>query len=147
MNKLFISSIFSFFLVVLSGCTASTHLSSVQSDVTIDIEDAEKSGNPRTESFYVTTFGNYNFRIKDKDGREFFGILPLKFNGGYLTLDILFFAPFAFLNLREVYPFYEFDIEKSLVKYKRDQEGAWFSVTPSAAQASGAKAYFSDKKD
>lgn len=148
MNKKFLNFITSLSFVVLVGCTATTHLSSVQPDVTIEIEDAEKSGNPRTESFYVTSFGNYRFRVTDKNGREFFGILPLKFNGGYLALDILFFAPLAFFNLREVYPFYEFDVEKSIVKFKRDQSGAWFGLMmPSTAQASKAQAYFSGKKE
>jgi hypothetical protein len=73
------------------------------------------------------------------------GFLPLKFNGGYLAADILFFAPAAFFNLREAFPFYEFDIEKQVVKFRKQQDEEWASYEPSPAEVSRAKMFFKDK--
>lgn len=140
MNKLII-----FVAIMIAGCSATTTLSSVQPKAIIDVKEAKNTGNPRTETLDTTSFGNYEFRVTGENKRELFGILPLKFNEGYLTLDILFFPPAAFFNLREVYPFYEFDLEKSIVKYKKNQNDNWHIYSPSAAESDRAKSWFSGK--
>ena len=106
--------------IVMSGCTAMTTISSTQPGVSIRITDKSYVSMPVKDEFSVTTFGNYEF-LAEKDGQEpLYGILPLKVNGGYIALDVLFFAPAVFFNAREVYPYYEIDIEKSLIRYGID---------------------------
>ena len=83
------------------------------------------------------------FKVEQADGKSLYGVLPLKFNGGYLAVDILFFAPAAFFNLREVYPYYQFDIDKGVVRYKSKATGPWLEYAPIAAESERAKAYFS----
>ena len=75
----------------------------------------------------------------------FTGILPLKFNGGYLALDILFFAPAMFFNLREVFPYYEFDLEKRVVKYRLKETEDWQVYVPTAAEAERGGKFFATK--
>ena len=66
----------------------------------------------------------------------------MKFNGGYLAADILFFAPAMFYNLREVYPYYEFDVENGVVRYKRNANDPWVSYKPTPAEQDHARNYF-----
>jgi hypothetical protein len=69
-------------------------------------------------------------------------LLPLKFHGGYLALDILFFAPAAFFNLRGVFPYYEFDSEKHELKYRQKETDTWVTYHPSDDETARAKQYF-----
>lgn len=130
-------------LLLLSACSAVTSVSSVQPDANITIKNGKGSDNPRTEKLAATSFGNYEFKVEQADGKNMYGVLPLKFNGGYLAVDILFFAPAAFFNLREVYPYYQFDIDKGVVRYKSKATGPWLEYAPIAAESERAKAYFS----
>src|SRR5260370_182478 len=88
-------------LVVLSGCSAMTTLSAVQPDVSISIQDKSLGKAPAKADLKTTTFGNYEFKAVRDSGPALYGILPLKFNGGYLAANILLFAPASFFNLRE----------------------------------------------
>ena len=90
----------------------------------------------------TTSFGNYEVMAEHPTQGSLFGILPLKFNGGYLALDILLFAPAAFFNLREVYPFYEFDVEKKVVRYRSTEQEGWNAYEPSADEAQRARKLF-----
>jgi hypothetical protein len=132
-------------VILTSGCAATTTLGSVQKDATIDVSTTKQSTIPRTETISATSFGNYEFRAKAGTAEPFYGILPLKFNGGYLALDILFFTPLLFFNLREVYPYYEFDIEKMVVKYKYKEADEWNTYTPLQVEIARAKEFFKDK--
>jgi hypothetical protein len=106
---------------ILSGCTAMTSIRTTQPDVSLQIKDKSYSSTPVVDEFVVRTFGSVEFVAK-KDGRELYGLLPLKFNGGYLALDILFFTPAMLFNLREVYPYYEIDFDKALIRYSKDNK-------------------------
>lgn len=117
-------------IVPLAACTAMTHITTVQSDAQVTIATSKESSVPRSESFRTTSFGNYEFKAEAPGKAPFYGILPLKFNGGYLALDILFFAPATFFNLREVYPYYEFDIDKKHVRYKKYADEEWSIFVP-----------------
>ena len=99
---------------LLSACTATTSLRSTDPDLAIKInQDAPLVlKNPVSKTYKATSFGQYRFRAEKPGMEPMYGLIPLKFNSGYLVADILFFAPAAFYNLREVYPFYEFDVEK-----------------------------------
>jgi hypothetical protein len=94
---------------------------------------------PRTEKYQVTTFGNFEFKAQAPGVEPMYGRLPLKFNGGYLALDILFFTPAAFLNLRAVYPYYEIDLQQRVVRFKRKETDEWIVYTPNEAAAARAK--------
>jgi hypothetical protein len=131
---------------LLASCAATTTLSATQGGALINVKTSEQTSTPRTESFQTTSFGNYEFRAKASDSNDYFyGILPLKFNGGYLALDILFFAPAAFFNLREVHTFYEFDLEKKVVKYRQEAEEPWSVYVPLESEISRAKTFFGSK--
>jgi hypothetical protein len=116
--------------IVLAGCSAMTTITAKQPDATVAIVKSPSTAVPRTESFPTRSFGNYEFRAEAPGFDPFYGILPLKFNGGYLAADILFFTPAMFWNLREVYAFYEFDLEKKYVRYKSKTEEEWNTFLP-----------------
>lgn len=123
------------FSVALAGCSATTAISAKQDGATVTIAPSADTAVPRSETFKARSFGNHEFRAEAPGYEPFYGILPLKFNGGYLALDILFFAPAAFFNLREVYPMYEFDLEKKYVRYKYKPEEEWSIYVPLESEA------------
>jgi hypothetical protein len=129
-------------LAALAGCTAMTTISSGQPDVAISIKDKSYKTTPIKDEFSVTTFDNYEFRAAKPGRKPFYGILPLKFNGGYLALDILFFAPLTLFNLREVYPYYQFEIEKGVILFKNKEEDEWREFRPTQAEVTRAQNYF-----
>ena len=126
-------------LAVLAGCSATTTLSIPQPDATLIVKKSESTAIPRSETFSTTTFGNYEFKAEAPPHEPFYGLLPLKFNGGYLALDILFFAPATFFNLREVFPYYEIDVEDRVVRYKLKADDEWSVYVPLQTEADRAK--------
>lgn len=124
---------------VLAACTAMTTISSSHPGATVTIASSTASAIPRSDTFSATSFGNYEFRAEAPGLEPFYGLLPLKFNGGYLALDILFFAPAAFFNLREVYAFYDFDIAKKQVRYKQTEAEGWTIYEPLTVEIERAK--------
>ncbi|MGK9064518.1 hypothetical protein [Stutzerimonas chloritidismutans] len=131
---------------LLSACTATTSLRATDSDLAVKInQDAPLVlKNPVSKTYKTTSFGQYRFRATREGMEPMYGLIPLKFNGGYLAADILFFAPAAFYNLREVYPFYEFDVEAGVVRYKKNEQDQWISYKPTAAEVARARAYFNE---
>lgn len=129
----------------LAGCAATTTITATHADAKVFVRSSNASTSPRTESFSTTSFGNYEFRAQTDGSQPFFGILPLKFNGGYLALDILFFAPAAFFNLREVYPFYDFDVDKRVVKYKMKATDEWNTYVPLEAESVRAQDFYKNQ--
>lgn len=140
-----IVSVICIFIFIISGCTAMTNIKSTQPGVTLKVTDKSYSTLPAKDEFGVTTFGNYEFVAK-KDGHEpLYGVLPLKINGGYLALDILFFAPACFFNLREVYPYYDIDVEKKMIRYSTDNN-IWYDLFVTQEETEQAKKYYEDLK-
>jgi hypothetical protein len=131
-------------LIVLSGCSAMTTLSSTQPDVSISIQKKSLGKAPASANLNTTTFGNYEFKAARAGGPALYGILPLKFNGGYLAVNILLFAPASFFNLREVYPLYEFDVDQGVVKYRGTEKEAWIETRPTPEEAARAKKFYGD---
>ena len=142
------------FAALMAGCSATTKFESVGSDVRLKIDDRSEivmSGEKGRSGSFVslvdghtfrtTSFGQYRFKAEGDDGQQpMYGNIPLKFNGGYLALDILFFAPAMFFNLREVYPYYQFDIEKQEVRYRSRGSDNWSIYKPTPEEISEAKA-------
>ena len=125
-----------------AGCAATTTLNASQGGTTIAVKESTQTTAPRTEEFGTTSFGNYEFLAESPGFEPFTGILPLKFNGGYLALDILFFAPAMFFNLREVYPYYEFDLQARVVKYKSKEDQEWHIYVPREAEVARGREFF-----
>lgn len=143
MKKIILASLT---IAILAGCAANTQIAAVQPGTKVQIKTSANSDAPRSESYATTSFGNYEFQVT-ADGKDpFYGVLPLKFNGGYLALDILFFAPAAFFNLREVFPYYEFDQARGLIKYKRQEADSWIEYQPTPEEADRAKRFFEQKQ-
>lgn len=132
--------------VLLTACAAKTNLSALQADATIDVKSAKQNSTPRIDSFTVTSFGNYEFCAKAAGLEPFYGVLPLKFNGGYLVFDILFFTPLALFNLREVEAFYNFDIENKVVRYRMNEDDEWISYVPLDYEAARAREFFKNQE-
>jgi hypothetical protein len=142
MAKFSSTAILALVLCLVSGCSATTTLSAAQGGTTVQVKKGPSTEIPRTESFSTTSFGNYEFLAESPGLEPLTGILPLKFNGGYLAADILFFAPAMFFNLREVFAFYEFDLQSRVVRYRQKADEAWTEYSPSAAEAARGEAFF-----
>jgi hypothetical protein len=132
-------------VVALCGCSAMTTLSSVQPDVSISVQRNALGKAPAKADLATTTFGNYEFKAVRDSGPSMYGILPLKFNGGYLAVNILLFAPASFFNLREVYPLYEFDVDKGVVKYRGTEGDSWMETRPTSEETARAKRFYGEK--
>ncbi|MBI4809488.1 MAG: hypothetical protein HY799_11155 [Nitrosomonadales bacterium] len=144
--------------LLLSACSTTAKISSLQNEPLIHIKNDSTSKKvkdgtldqkvasaaPRSESFPVSTFGKYEFKAVLPGREPFYGMLPRKFNGGMLALDILFFTPAMLLNLNGVYPFYEFDIENKTLRYKVKETDKWSTYQPSLADINRSKDFFGD---
>ncbi len=126
----------------LAGCSATASFTSPQDAVSLRVREKTYATLPSTDSIKTTTFGNYEFVATTPDGKVLQGILPLKFNGGFLALDILFFAPAMFFNLRGVYPEYELDTAAGVIRYRKKGTTGWTEYQPTPAEAERARAYF-----
>ena len=119
--------------ITLTACSASTSFNTLHNS-SIEVKDVGVADPKKSYSLSTTSFGQYPFKLENESHEDFYGILPLKFNGGYLALDILFFAPATLFNLREVYPQYQFDIVEGVVKYRRTPEQSWREYKPTEAE-------------
>ncbi|MFT6986813.1 MAG: hypothetical protein ACJAT7_002657 [Psychromonas sp.] len=131
---------------ILSACSAHTSFQSMDKEVELRVNKNEPItiAENASQTYSTTSFGQYVFKAT-LDGKEpIYGLMPLKFNGGYLAADIMFFAPAMFFNLREVYPHYEFDVDAGVVRYKKKEEDSWVTYTPTKAETKRAKKYFSN---
>ena len=138
------SLIAGFAALLLSACSALTTLDATDRDVKLSIQEKSLGTMPVKVDLRNTSFGNYEFRATRGDGKSMYGILPLKFNGRQLALNILFFAPASFFNLREVYALYEFDIGKNTLRYRSSEAEAWMEMKPTPAEAERARKFFGD---
>lgn len=131
---------------VLAGCTATTSFESVQSEVSLKVNEKPTLSmvNAANQTYPTTSFGQYKFKAEKEGIEPMYGLIPLKFNGGYLAADILFFAPAMFFNLREVFPFYQFDLEKNEVRYKKKASDDWIVYSPTTEEIEHAKMFFNE---
>ena len=144
--------------LLLSACSTSTHISSIQAGTMVRIK-GDAAGNkitdggieekvayatPRKENFSVSTFGKYEFKAELAGQEPFYGMLPRMFHGGYLALDILFFTPAMLFNLNGVYPHYEFDVPTKTLRYREKEADNWSTYQPSVYEINRARDYFGD---
>ncbi|MGH8446001.1 MAG: hypothetical protein ACREVL_12085 [Solimonas sp.] len=126
--------------LALAGCSATTQLTAAAPDTAVVVHGTSSSSVPRSETLSTTSFGNYVFKASTAGAEPLYGVLPLKFNGGYMAIDILFFAPGLFFNLREVFPYYEFDVEQRVVRFRKRPGDEWQVYQPLPAEAERARA-------
>jgi hypothetical protein len=131
--------------LLLSACAVTTTISSAQAGATIDVKSSTQTVVPRTEIYQSTSFGDYEFRAQAPGHEPFFGVLPLKLNGWYMVFDTLAFPLAAAFNLRQVYPFYEFDVEKKVVRYRKKETDEWHTHTTFPAEMAQAQEFFNAK--
>ena len=130
--------------VLISACSSMTTISSPKDGTTLLLKDRSVSL-PYHENMKGTSFGNYAFKAVDDGAEPFYGILPLKFKGGHLAVDILLFAPAAFFNLREVFPFYEIDVGNGVIRYKTSPNEGWTEYRPKPEEVAHARSFFDNK--
>lgn len=128
----------------LSACVASTTFHSPQGGAEVAVKETTATVVPRTEKLKTTSFGNYEFSATSPGLEPLTGILPLDFKGEYLALDILFFAPAMFFNLREPYAHYEFDLVERVVRYRKNESDAWSVYTPTAEEQARGRRHFAN---
>jgi hypothetical protein len=128
--------------LVAGGCTTTAMLSTPQPGTSVAVKQTTATTLPRSEVISATTFGNYEFRAERPGVEPLYGRLPLRFSGGDLALDILFFAPAIFLNVRQAFPFYEFDLDQRVVRFKGAEKDAWQTYTPNDVDVAKAKFVF-----
>jgi hypothetical protein len=131
---------------ILSACSAQTSFQSMNEGVELQINKNKTITIDEnvSQTYDTTSFGQYVFKATSDGKKPVYGLMPLKFNGGYLAADILFFAPAMFFNLREVFPHYQFDIDAGVVRYKKKEEDSWATYTPTEAEVTRAKQYFNN---
>lgn len=130
--------------VLLCGCSTVTTISSTNPGTILTLKDKTVSL-PYRPKLKGTSFGNYEFEAEDAGSKPMYGILPLKFKGGHLAVDILFFAPAAFFNLRSVFPFYQIDVEHGIIRYKNAAGDDWIDYVPKPEEAARARAFFTQQ--
>ena len=131
--------------VLLSACSSMTTISSPKEGTTLLLKD-KSVALPYHESMKGTSFGNYVFKAVDAAGADpLYGVLPLRFKGGHLAVDIIFFAPAAFFNLREVFPFYEIDVAGGVIRYRNAPNEGWTEYRPKPEEVAHAHAFFDTK--
>lgn len=121
MNKKCLSAFLLFVALVLAGCSTHIMLSSVPEKAHLVVAKSDISGTmPISASIRRTTFGKYPFKVEKEGYEPMYGILPLNVSGAAITMDALFFAPAAFWTAQRAFPFYQFDLEKQVIKYRKD---------------------------
>ena len=125
----------------LAACSSMTTINSRSPQTTLVVKD-QATNVPSTVRMKDTSFGNYEFKAQSSGADPFYGVLPLKFHGGRLAADILFFAPAAFFNLRGVFPYYEVDAEQGVIRYKNNAADAWHEYRPTAEERERARRFF-----
>jgi hypothetical protein len=130
--------------LALGACSSMSSISSNQTGTRMMLKEKTLTL-PTSQNLRGTSFGNYEFEAKHGETEPFYGILPLKFKGGHLAMDILLFAPAAFFNLRAVFPFYEIDVDNGIIRYKNKRDEAWIEYKPKPEEAQRARDYYRER--
>ena len=132
------------FAAIVSACSSMTTISSPHAGTTLALKD-NTVNLPVSQNMKGTSFGNYEFKAVDNGSEPLYGILPLRFKGGHLAVDIILFAPAAFFNLREVFPYYEIDVTQGVIRYKNTPTEGWTEYKPKPEEAAHARTFFEAK--
>jgi hypothetical protein len=131
--------------LLVSGCTTTSHFSAVQDDVKITVGKTSINGTmPLDGTLSRTTFGRYPIKIIREGYEPIYGNLPLKVSPGIIVLDALLFAPAAFYNVQGSLPYYEFDMDKGIIRYRLDENSDWLIYSMSPEQQLASRTFFGD---
>lgn len=128
---------------ILIGCATNSKFSTIPDNALIKIGKTNISGEaPLSGDVSRTTFGKYPVMV-EKDGHEtLYAILPMNVSGGVIALDILLFAPATLWNAQGAFSFYEFDLEKGVIKYKEKEPEEWKEYLIPSEEKVRAKSFF-----
>ena len=142
-----VTAIFLIMVFIVTGCSAMTNIKATTPGVSLKVKDRAYATLPVNDTFSTTSFGNYEF-VVEKDGQEpLYGLLPQKFNVGYLLADLLT-IPTMFLlfhNLFEVYAYYDIHPDKKIIRYSEDNI-TWSDKNMLPAESELAKKYYEQSK-
>lgn len=139
MQRLFLVSL----LVWLAACSTTTSITASEPDTRLNLRGTQLDL-PTSHSLRGTSFGNYEFKAQAPGLEPFYGLLPLNFKGDHLALDVLFFAPGAFFNLRAAFKYYQIDVANQVVRFKKKDSDPWTEIRPKAVEVERARAYFGE---
>ena len=129
--------------LLLSGCAAGTRFESAHPGTRLTIGDRQATELPAAVKLPSKSTGQHEFMAEASDGNRLYGILPLRVNGGKMAASIMFFAPALFLGgFRDVFPYYQFDVEDGVLRYKTEANDEWRLYQPTTAEQERARAYF-----
>ncbi|OHX21739.1 hypothetical protein [Chromobacterium sphagni] len=129
--------------LALSGCaaTSTTTLSGSAPNGAVAIYDSKQVARlplPQTKAYPVTPTSHYEFKASGEGKPSLYGLLPMKYNGGNIAVGILLFPP-ALLLLHEVYPYYDFDLDQGVVRYRARETDNWTEYKPTEQEANNAR--------
>jgi hypothetical protein len=127
----------------LAACATTTSIGASDQGTSLQLRGT-KLDLPARHSLKGTSFGNYEFKAEAPGHEPFYGLLPLNFKGSHLALDVLFFAPGAFFNLRGAFPYYQIDVANQVVRFKKKDTDEWTEIHPKSPEIERARAYFGD---
>ena len=127
--------------LLLQACSTLTHFEAVQPGSTLSMKAISKVALPADMQVDSKATGQHPFMAVSASGEKLYGLLPLHVNGGTMTTSILFFAPALFIGgFRDAYPFYQFDPDAGVLRYRKNASDEWRLFKPSEAEAARAKA-------
>ena len=130
-------------LLLLQGCSVVAKFESVQPGTTLTVRGMEPMKLPWEVKLDSKSTGQHEFMVTTPGSPTMYGIMPLRVNATTLTTSILFFAPALFIGgFRDAFPFYQFDLEAGLVRFKLNEGDVWREYRPMAAEGDRAKQYF-----
>lgn len=129
-------------LTAVAGCSTMSSISATTPTTQLSMKNQGAVSVPAQVKIRGTSFGNYEFKAVDAGQQPLYGILPLQMKGGHMAMDILFFGPGMFFNLRGAFPFYQIDVANRLIRYKRARNANWLVYRPTAAEVARARGYF-----
>ena len=130
--------------VVLYGCASSRFTSNPEGART-HIGKTDISGQAPVEGRVPrTTFGKYPVKISKEGSETLYGILPLHVSPAAIGLDALFLAPLAFANVQGPFPYYEFDLQRNVIKYKDSAEDNWLDTKSPMRKENGPEKFYGE---
>jgi hypothetical protein len=130
-------------ILLLEGCSAVAKFEGVQPGTTLSVRGMEPVKLPWEVKMDSKSTGQHEFMATAPGSQTMYGIIPLRVNATSLTASIMFFAPALFIGgFRDAFPFYQFDLEAGIVRFKLNEGDAWREYRPMAAEGDRAKQYF-----
>lgn len=135
-------------LAALQACSTATRFETATPGATLTLSGKPQVTLPANLQIDSKATGQHLFKVVGPSGKEMYGLLPLHVNGGTMAGSIMFFAPALFIGgFRDAYPFYQFDPEGGLLRFKMKDGDEWRLFKPSEAEAERARAFFTTGVD